>query len=140
MRAACVPLRLLHARAFCLNVVVSSVCLLCMRTQVSDQERRMVKKYKMVKFFERRKVERELAKLAKAGEDTSETQRKLNYIAYYPKTEAYIAMFAEGGDGEGAAATVNVERRTEIMDEIARRVSEGELEHVRRYKLRQEGL
>ncbi len=45
----------------------------------------MVKKYKMVKFFERRKVERDFAQRQRNGEDTSLAQKRLDYIAYYPK-------------------------------------------------------
>lgn len=65
-------------------------------------------KYKSIKFFERKKVERKLKKLIQRIQTEEETQElleekaklmdDLNYIKHYPLNKKYVSLFAENSE------------------------------------------
>ncbi|KAK4058187.1 18S rRNA maturation protein [Microbotryomycetes sp. JL221] len=76
------------------------------KAQHSQQERKMVLKYKGVRFFERQKLLRKIKQAKRALQDKPNDpalqQTLLNlrvdlaYVIRYPKMEKYIALFPEG--------------------------------------------
>lgn len=69
-----------------------------------DRERKMVKKYKMVKFFEKRKIARKyktcLNELNTSTGDREQLQNELqllkeqwNYVTYFPHNNKYISLY-----------------------------------------------
>eukprot|EP00252_Welwitschia_mirabilis_P012157 TRINITY_DN2703_c0_g1_i1.p1 TRINITY_DN2703_c0_g1~~TRINITY_DN2703_c0_g1_i1.p1 ORF type:complete len:413 (-),score=90.29 TRINITY_DN2703_c0_g1_i1:154-1278(-) len=85
-------------------------------------ERKMALRYKKVKFFERRKLERRIRRLEKQqrlalehGGEGSEMQAEeisrqlsqfkedLQYVRFFPKTEKYVSLFVGGDDPEVVA-------------------------------------
>ncbi|KAI9679793.1 MAG: 18S rRNA maturation protein [Caeruleum heppii] len=110
----------------------------------ADSEKRrqkMIKKYHMVRFFERQKATRILKKLRKrltASESTSEkkgletqiaeAEVDLNYTLYCPLSEKYISLYAtrddEVDDGSGSAAR----QKPPLWQEVRKRTVEGGLE------------
>ncbi|KAG0128236.1 hypothetical protein HOY82DRAFT_622625 [Tuber indicum] len=100
--------------------------------QSAAKERRIAKRYHMVRFFERqkatrklRKVERELEKvggengMAEAEKKVYEARLDLNYIMHYPPGEKYISLFKDAG--------VMREKREGIRREVERRMARGAL-------------
>jgi hypothetical protein len=86
-----------------------------------ERERELAKKYHMVKFFERRKVERRLevlaAKAAKPGADSADlaAMRKrldedLFYVRNFPKDIPYVSLFPSDGHSEASRAAVDTIR------------------------------
>jgi rRNA-processing protein Efg1 len=82
-----------------------------------ERERELAKKYHMVKFFERRKIERRLqviaAKAAKPGADDGElsVQRKileddLFYVRNFPKDIPYVSLYPSSGHSDASRAAV----------------------------------
>ncbi|KAI0567655.1 rRNA-processing protein Efg1 [Gracilaria domingensis] len=67
------------------------------------REQKFETRYKRVKFFERKKVQRILDNIAKKGdkpedqEAKMQAQRDMQYIQRYPKNRKYIALFPSGG-------------------------------------------
>ncbi|KAL5460097.1 hypothetical protein EMCRGX_G033518 [Ephydatia muelleri] len=74
--------------------------------QKSEQQKKIIKKYKMVKFFDKRKVSRRLKStllaISQSADDTeklellNEAKRlkdELNYVVHYPSTEKYISLY-----------------------------------------------
>jgi len=105
------------------------------RALSSSREKQMAQKYHMVKFFERRKVERALGRakrlLAAAKAEGSKGKKKLerellerrvdlNYIMHYPKAKKYVSLLRE--------TTQEGERqRTEVRDWVRGAMERGEL-------------
>lgn len=89
-----------------------------------DHERSTVKQYRMLKFFEKRKLTRKLENIVAKGdkaEDAGEKAqilRDLRYINGYPKDKKYISLFPTGGHTEESKARVE-----EMRDEIEKLVS-----------------
>lgn len=88
-------------------------------------ERKIFLRNKKIKFFERRKIERQIRRLEKQQRTSSgqahETQiaeqlarlrEDLEYVRFFPKTEKYISLFT-GRDDEGT-----VEKRNEFRKRI----------------------
>ncbi|EJD49318.1 hypothetical protein AURDEDRAFT_161414 [Auricularia subglabra TFB-10046 SS5] len=90
------------------------------RAEAARVERTMATKYHMVKFFERRKVERKIAQAKKAGDDGALFERRvdLNYILHFPKAEKYVALLK---DGDSA-------RRAELRARVAELMRAGALD------------
>ncbi|KAI5821283.1 hypothetical protein BZA77DRAFT_299092 [Pyronema omphalodes] len=97
-------------------------------------EHKMDQKYRMVKFFERKKIQRELSRVRKKAaacegkvpkelKDSIHAQEVLlNYTLHYPKGEVYISALKDLGENiEGA------KRREEIKKDISRRMKKGTL-------------
>lgn len=85
----------------------------------SKLERKMALRYRKVKFFERRKIERGIRRLEKqqraalehTGEDLemqageisqqlAQLKEDLEYVRFFPKTEKYLSLFMGGNDPE----------------------------------------
>lgn len=83
----------------------------------SKLERKMAVRYRKVKFFERRKIERRIRRLEKqqraalehTGEDLemqageisqqlAQLKEDLEYVRFFPKTEKYLSLFMGGND------------------------------------------
>lgn len=76
-------------------------------------ESSIAKKYHMVRFFERRKLERTLLALEQKQEVNPKAQAKkiqvmkdLNYVRNFPKGRKYVALFPKGGHTEESRAEV----------------------------------
>ncbi|XP_063900261.1 uncharacterized protein LOC135119804 [Zophobas morio] len=79
-------------------------------TSAKVSQKDLSKKYKMVKFFEKRKASRAVAQAEKKvkGGDISggtlnklrEAQEFLNYIEYFPRTQAYISIYKQPASEE----------------------------------------
>ncbi|KAH0607008.1 uncharacterized protein H6S33_002996 [Morchella sextelata] len=101
--------------------------------QDSAREGRMVEKYRMVRFFERKKASRKLAQLVRRRRDSAESDEALekaiheaevevNYTVYYPRGEKYISLFRDpAGDPKV------VEKREVIKRGIERQMEIGTL-------------
>eukprot|EP00177_Eucheuma_denticulatum_P003357 GFKZ01006067.1.p2 GENE.GFKZ01006067.1~~GFKZ01006067.1.p2 ORF type:complete len:235 (-),score=37.44 GFKZ01006067.1:1567-2271(-) len=82
-----------------------------------ENERKMADKYRMVKFFERRKLQRVLDKINQRGDRKEDDQRKkqvlrdLIYVTEYPKDQRYIALFPSGGHTEQSKRRVEEMRK-----------------------------
>lgn len=78
-------------------------------------ERDIAKRYHMVRFFERRKLERILNRMAAAknGGDADARQgveRDLRYVVAFPKGRKYVALFPHGGHSAESRARVDAIR------------------------------
>ncbi|KAL2621580.1 hypothetical protein R1flu_001785 [Riccia fluitans] len=109
----------------------------------SELERKMALRYRRIKFFERRKIERRIRRADKqlrtVGDPTSsaglalsreleQLKEDLEYVKFFPKTEKYVALFA-GNDDEIVA--VRNELRKRIKANIAAAAAAGvELEET----------
>lgn len=95
-----------------------------------ERERELAKKYHMVKFFERRKLQRRLEKLAEkvkkndaagdaAGDAPELAERKmaleadLFYVQNFPKDKPYVALFPSAGHTDESRA--EVEKMREVI-------------------------
>lgn len=84
-----------------------------------EVEKRMAQKYKMVKFFERRGLQRRLDKIVRKGDKVADAEEKkqimcdLRYICEYPKDKKYISLFPSGGHTKESKRRVE-EMRAEI--------------------------
>lgn len=71
-----------------------------------SKEKANIKQYRMLKFFERRKLQRKLDKILENGDKPKDAQEKqqvmkdLNYIDRYPKNKKYVALFPSNGHTE----------------------------------------
>lgn len=89
-----------------------------LRRLVGEKTRRKVegsiaKKYHMVRFFERRKLERALSALElekevgpKAQAKKAQVMKDLNYVRNFPKGRKYVALFPKGGHTKKSRAEV----------------------------------
>lgn len=97
----------------------------------AELERKMARRYRKVKFFERRKIERAIRRLEKlqraASDNPSEEAARhavhitqqlarlkedLEYVRFFPKTEKYVSLFM-GDDDENVIA-----QRNKLRDQI----------------------
>lgn len=67
-------------------------------------EARNVQKYRMVKFFDRRKIERKLN--STDPEVRKQAQRDMRYVREYPRDQKYVALFPKNGHTEKSLAQV----------------------------------
>lgn len=95
-----------------------------------SREKANIKQYRMLKFFERRKLQRKLDKIIEKGNKPQDVQEKqqvikdLNYIDRYPKNKKYIALFPSNGHTEESKKRVEemrafIEGNNEKMDDIS---------------------
>ena len=86
----------------------------------AELERKMTLKYRMVKFFERKKALRRLASAQASGNDEAVKQAQLDlaYILHYPKDRKYISLYAKNPACEAVAAQQAAIRK-EIADKLA---------------------
>ncbi|KFZ12264.1 hypothetical protein V502_07183 [Pseudogymnoascus sp. VKM F-4520 (FW-2644)] len=112
----------------------------------ADEEKtrqRMIKKYHMVRFFERQKATRTLKKLKKrlleatTAEDVEDIKSQmhiaevdLNYAHSYPLNERYISLYPPKGAEEGVDQQ-NDAVKPPMWAEIERRMEEGTLKELR---------
>ncbi|XP_031487244.1 rRNA-processing protein EFG1-like [Nymphaea colorata] len=78
----------------------------------SAVERKLSLRYRRVKFFERRKIERSIRRLEKlqrsadptmqrtVSEQLSQLREDLEYVRFFPKTEKYVSLFMGGDNPE----------------------------------------
>jgi rRNA-processing protein Efg1 len=108
---------------------ITSLTALCEDRKRRERERELAKKYHMVKFFERRKLQRriekvgELAKKPGADEEDLAKRRKgleedLQYVLNFPKDRPYVALFPSDGHTEESLA--EVENIRNLIRETAR--------------------
>lgn len=90
--------------------------------QKGELERQMTVKYRMVKFFERKKALRRLAAAQASGdaEEIAEAQLDLAYILHFPKDRKYIALYASGG---AASCDQVLAEREAIRKQIAQKLA-----------------
>ncbi|KAK9723051.1 18S rRNA maturation protein [Basidiobolus ranarum] len=108
--------------------------------QLTEKEKKLTTKYRMIKFFERQKVTRKIKQCEKklSEEDLKTKERKaiekelkehqvnLNYILHYPRLDKYISLFPkENGDDPEV-----VKRREEIREKIRSMMDKNELPDV----------
>lgn len=79
-------------------------------------ERSIMKKYRMVRFFERRKLERNLYLIEQRGNRPEDMEAKrliekdLFYVQHFPKGQKYIALFPKEGHTDQSRAKVEAIR------------------------------
>lgn len=97
--------------------------------QQAETERQMAVKYRMVKFFERKKALRRLAsaQASKDSEAVSQAQLDLAYILHFPKDRKYISLYPETGV-EASAERDAI--RKQISDKLALMGAESMLAQV----------
>lgn len=96
----------------------------------SELERKMSLRYRRVKFFERRKIERRIKRLEKLLEGTDNTdgpamkenpditkqlaqlKEDLEYVRFFPRTEKYVSLFMGNEDEEVVA------KRSKLREQI----------------------
>lgn len=84
-----------------------------------QSEFRVSKKYHMIRFFERRRLERILQRLEQKPEspeavsEKAQTLRDLRYVNHFPKGRKYIALFPKGGHSKKSKLRIEA-IRTEI--------------------------
>ncbi|KAM0131734.1 hypothetical protein ACHAQE_004838 [Botrytis cinerea] len=107
---------------------------------------KMIKKYHMVRFFERQKATRQLKKLRKRlldSESTEEVEQlkdemhilevDLNYTQYHPLSETYISLYPPKGSGEDAEVKATKEKPP-MWKEVEKCMEEGTLDRLRNRK------
>lgn len=68
-----------------------------------ERERTIAKEYRMLKFVEKRKLQRVLDRIIEKGDKPEEAEKKkqvlrdLRYVNEYPKDKKYVALFPTGG-------------------------------------------
>ncbi|KAH7360774.1 hypothetical protein BKA65DRAFT_493948 [Rhexocercosporidium sp. MPI-PUGE-AT-0058] len=109
---------------------------------------KMIKKYHMVRFFERQKATRQLKKLRKRLLETKSTEEvetlkaqmhivevDLNYTQYYPLSEAYISLYpptnSGGEEGEGSKMEKDDKPKPPMWAEIEQAMEDGSLNRLR---------
>jgi hypothetical protein len=113
----------------------------CLATELQEQQqvvrdKKMNKKYRMVKFFDKRKVMRRLKVLQREWSITTDHTRRrelllslkqlrkeLNYIVHYPATEKYLALYPSTESTDRQA----LERKDDLLGQVAEMVASGEL-------------
>ncbi|KAI7738010.1 hypothetical protein M8C21_031908 [Ambrosia artemisiifolia] len=99
-------------------------------------ERKIFLRDRKIKFFERRKVERQIRRLekqqralsgqaqeAEIAEQLSKLKEDLEYIRFFPKTEKYVSLFKKGDNVETVDKRNSL--RTQIKANIAAAVASG---------------
>jgi hypothetical protein len=105
-----------------------------MQTKLKDYKDaiKFTEKYKMVKFFERKKLEKNLKRITKEIEDEklkSENEEKLkelsekkenivrdiNYVKFYPKTYKYYSLFPKN-DKDNEETKIKIEKMRKKID------------------------
>ncbi|KAF5873601.1 putative rrna-processing protein efg1 protein [Botrytis fragariae] len=107
---------------------------------------KMIKKYHMVRFFERQKATRQLKKLRKRlleSESTEEVEQlkdemhilevDLNYTQYHPLSETYISLYPPKGSGEDTEDKATKEKPP-MWKEVEKCMEEGTLDRLRNRK------
>lgn len=86
----------------------------------AETEREMATKYRMVKFFERKKALRHLASAQAKNSPAavSEAQLDLAYILHFPKDRKYISLYSSSESGESVVA-----ERDSIRKQIAEKLA-----------------
>ncbi|GAA5834571.1 hypothetical protein JCM9279_004357 [Rhodotorula babjevae] len=114
------------------------------KAEQSNVEKKMVQRYRGVKFFERQKLLRKIKQAKKAladAPDSSEAQSTLldarvdlYYVLRYPKTDKYVALFPDGvyspfvaPSSLPADATPAETKRQTLRAAIRTRLDKGEL-------------
>ncbi|KAL2074387.1 hypothetical protein VTL71DRAFT_8165 [Oculimacula yallundae] len=110
---------------------------------------KMIKKYHMVRFFERRKATRQLKKLRKRLLETKSTEEvetlkaemhivevDLNYTQYHPLSEAYISLYAntnaaDGEEEEEDSKEEGEKSKPPIWAEVEQAMEDGTLNRLR---------
>jgi len=99
--------------------------------KISEVERVMISKYRMVRFFESQKAFRKISQTEKAlkcasGEEQSSVEQRLNrykaelnYIMHFPKTEKYISLYPVCNDEK------ILQERERIIKEVNNAVARG---------------
>ncbi|PQE13173.1 rRNA-processing efg1 protein [Rutstroemia sp. NJR-2017a BBW] len=109
---------------------------------------KMIKKYHMVRFFERQKATRQLKKLRKRLLETKSTEEveqlkkemhilevDLNYTQYHPLGETYISLYPPKGSAEEAKEESNEQRpKPPMWAEVEKCMEEGTLHQLRNRK------
>eukprot|EP01135_Chromosphaera_perkinsii_P007540 Nk52_evm24s913 gene=Nk52_evmTU24s913 len=100
---------------------------------VAEKEKKYASKYRMVRFFERRKLLRKILalekKTAKEGEkveyvkELEVVQGDMNYVKYFPKDRKYVSLFPK----ETSSTTTEQIRSTKEYKSIQLAVKEGTL-------------
>lgn len=107
--------------------------------QKSEQQKKLAKKYKMVKFFDKRKVSRKLKSTVQAISRTTDDNERsmllieakrlkdeLNYVVHYPSNEKYISLYPTTETSSAKA----LKRKEELLAQISAQVERGELPNV----------
>ena len=106
----------------------------------TEREKCFSRKYRKIKFFERRKVERQIALLEKALEkaadagaadaDSEQLSQKLEheresllYIGYFPRHKKYLSLFPKDNSEDPFVTR----QRTKIRKAILKRAANGQL-------------
>ncbi|CZT03639.1 related to rRNA-processing protein efg1 [Rhynchosporium agropyri] len=126
--------------------------LIAYQQELADAEaekirQKMIKKYHMVRFFERRKAERQLKRLRKRLLETKSTEEvetlkaemhivevDLNYTQYHPLSEAYISLYpnvsSAGGEEEETRGDTG-KSKPPIWAEVEQAMEDGTLRKLR---------
>ncbi|KAG9244871.1 hypothetical protein BJ878DRAFT_459453 [Calycina marina] len=105
---------------------------------------KMISKYHMVRFFERKKAERNLKKLrkqlleAKSADEIKELENQIhitevdyNYTQNFPLSEIYISLYPLKEDGQEISKDDTARPKPPMWEEIKRRMEEGTLSELR---------
>ena len=111
-----------------------------MQTKLKDYKDaiKFTEKYKMVKFFERKKLEKNLKRITKEIEDEklkNENEEKLkelsekkdnivrdiNYVKFYPKTYKYYSLFPKN-DKDNEETKIKIEKMRKKIDFYVRNI------------------
>ena len=106
--------------------------------QENQKTKQLVKKYHMVKFFERKKAQKRLKQAAKALSQASQNdkQQALDnlreceidwyYIFHYPRDEKYIALYAksEETNDDGKNQDITTKKREDIKKSVAIKIED----------------
>ncbi|KAJ7568796.1 hypothetical protein O6H91_01G048900 [Diphasiastrum complanatum] len=99
----------------------------------SELERKMAVRYRKVKFFERRKIERMIRRLEKQqrvladqvvaenseqaeniSQQLAQLQEDLEYVRFFPKTEKYVSLFMGNEDDSVAARRIVLREKIKV--------------------------
>ncbi|BGP67461.1 18S rRNA maturation protein [Rhodotorula toruloides] len=112
------------------------------KAEQSNKEKKMVQRYRGVKFFERQKLLRKIKQAKKQLESLPgnadvektllEARIDLYYVLRYPKTEKYIALFPDGTfvphtSSIPSDASPSEQKRQTLRQQIRRQIVKGEL-------------
>ncbi|BGP29059.1 18S rRNA maturation protein [Rhodotorula toruloides] len=112
------------------------------KAEQSNKEKKMVQRYRGVKFFERQKLLRKIKQAKKQIESLPgnadvqktllEARIDLYYVLRYPKTEKYIALFPDGTfvphtSSIPSDASPSEQKRQTLRQQIRREIEKGDL-------------
>jgi len=105
---------------------------------------KMIKKYHMVRFFERQKASRQLKKLRKRllqTDSTEEVERlkhemhiaevDLNYSQYFPLSEPYISLYPQKGSAAEESEDSSKTSKPPLWEEVESCMEKGTLDKLR---------